>query len=133
MAAYRIRNFLVLALIALGWTGTGLARPHADEPAPKSWTPTTALVAEVESQLRMPKDKVLGDYARYYYGEYEGGHRQLVGTFVRKGMFQQTAGVKIVPGEEDVPRIYDGGCLIVHLVFDADTKQVVLLKCNGSA
>ena len=133
MKAYRIRNVLAIVPIALAWAGAGMAAPHAGEPARKSWTPTAAMVADVESQLRMPKDNVLGDYARYYYGEYEGGHRQLVGNFVHKGMFKQNAGVKIVSGEEDVPRVFDGGCLVIHVVFDADTKQVVLLKCNGRA
>ncbi|MGO4701398.1 hypothetical protein [Dyella sp. 2RAB6] len=131
--AARIHHVLATALAALLWSSAGMATSPADEPENKPWTPTAALVAEVEPQLRMPRDTVLGNYARYYYGEYSDGHRLLFGTFVRKGIRGQVAGVKIVATSKDVPGIHDGSCAQINVVYDADMKQVLLIRCNGMA
>lgn len=95
-----------------------------------SWTPTPALVAEVEAGLTLPEDSgPLDTYGRYYYGTFKHGRRLLEGEFVR-GM---APGIHILVSPEDAPRILDGGCLVVNFVYDPGEKKVLSLFCNGVA
>jgi len=76
----------------------------------------------------------LSDYARYYAGYTKGGHRMIAGEFVtQRWANQKTAGVYIVANRGKFPVIYDGGCGIVNLVYDADTSRLVSFECNGVA
>ena len=94
------------------------------------WTPSTPLIKQVESHLKLPDgSKPLPAYARYYYGTLEHGHRVLVGEFVSG---QTPPGVHVVkPGH--MPKILDGGCSVINLRYDTEKKVVIALFCDGVA
>lgn len=94
-----------------------------------AWTPSPALVAKVEANLILPAgSQPIGSYGRYYYGRLEHGRRVLVGEFVLE---DSSPGVHII-APADAPRVLDGGCSVVNLVYDPAHKKVTSLFCNGS-
>lgn len=126
-AAIRRLGFAVLTMLA-GSYGTAV-RADATSDALGNWTPTPELIAGTERWLHMPAGTKLDEYSRYYYGSVEGGRRLLIGVFISD---KKPRGVRIMAPDK-VPRIADGGCLQVNLIYDVAAKQTVLLRCNGYA
>lgn len=124
-----IRRLGFAALLMLAGSYGVTVRANAPDSAKESWTPTPELIAGTERWLRMPAGTRLDQYSRYYYGSVEGGRRMLIGVFIRD---EKPRGVQITTREK-VPRIADGGCHQVTLIFDVAAKQTVLLRCNGYA
>lgn len=118
---------VLFALLACVDSATLLA--GGPTPPDQHWTPTVELAAGTEPWLRMPAGTKLDDYSRYYYGKIEQGRRLLIGVFVSDGKHR---GVQITT-EEKAPRILDGGCYQITVVYDVDAKQTVRIKCNGFA
>jgi hypothetical protein len=97
----------------------------------REWTPGAPLIAQVESQLRMPAGATLNGYTRYYYGTMNKAHRILVGVFVRE---DKHPGIEITSkAKAKAPKMLDGGCGVVNLTYDIDQKRVVAIFCNGDA
>lgn len=71
----------------------------------------------------------LNTYVRYFSGEFMGGRRIVIGTFVYD---PQNADVRIVAPKQ-MPKILDGGCDIINLTYDVDQKQILTLFCNGES
>ena len=74
----------------------------------------------------------LKDYARYYAFYLEDGHRRIAAEFVADPFVQEGAGgVHVVSSKDSFPAIADGGCSVVHVVYDVDTGKLVYFDCNG--
>lgn len=118
---------LLLFALVFGATLRASAPASAHEAA--SWTPTPALVVDVEARLALPEGAApMDSYGRYYYGKFKHGRRVLVGEFVQ----DLSPGVHII-SPTHAPRILDGGCSVIRLVYDVAQKKVTALFCNGNA
>jgi len=106
----------------------------------QDWSPEMATINKIEATVhsdghprRGGKVHELSDYARYYTGYTKGGHRMIAGEFVAQQIAREKAGVYIVANRRKFPVIFDGGCGIVNLVYDADTSKLLSFECNGEA
>ncbi len=125
-ATIRRWGFAVFTMLSSSLGPAVLAEPTDTYDA---WTPTAELITGTERWLRMPAGTRLGDYSRYYYGSVENGRRLLIGTFIRD---DRHPGIRVtIKGK--VPRVFDGGCYQINVIYDVDAKQTVLIRCNGMA
>src|SRR5471032_79553 len=93
-------------------------------------------IAKLESIVRIPAGPgsapiPLAQYQRYYTGIVVHGRRMISGEFVVFG--GQKPGIFPVGREEDFPGIMDGGCGVVHLLYDIAAKRITEIGCNGVA
>jgi hypothetical protein len=44
-----------------------------------------------------------------------------------------TPGTSVWVTEENLPQVMDGGCSVVHIVFDTKSQKIDELHCNGEA
>ncbi len=49
------------------------------------------------------------------------------------GSKMKSAGIYIVSSKREFPTIFDGGCSVMHVVYDVEAGRVVSLQCNGIA
>jgi hypothetical protein len=101
-------------------------------------TPDAATISKLESNIEIPTfgnepPPTVSEYARYYAPYMAGDHRMIRGELVRPMGSRKPAGIYVVGSEKDFPHIFDGGCSVVHVVYDVETASVVSLKCNGYA
>ncbi len=75
----------------------------------------------------------IASYSRYYAGAQKDGRPIVHGTFVLDGLLKRPAAPINIVEEQDMPVILDGGCAIVNLQFDVQSKQVLSIFCNGEA
>ncbi len=109
--------------------GVACSEP-SDATAGRSWTPSKALISEIEASLDMPaKAFPLDTYVRYFAGEVADNRRLVVGEFLHD---PENAGVRIVEREK-MPEVLDGGCGVVNLKYDIERKEVLAFFCNGEA
>ncbi|HXC57190.1 MAG TPA: hypothetical protein VNU97_17955 [Rhizomicrobium sp.] len=102
------------------------------------WTPDAKDIGKLESILRLSKAELitpgtkppapLAKYARFYAGITVSGHRRIRGAL----LLATPPGMRVVP-EKDLPRIMDGGCGIIYLLYDPETARVIWVRCNGLA
>ena len=109
----------------------------------QSWTPDVAIISKLETGIK-PSDRplryspghlpVVGQYARYYFGYKANNHRMISGEFVFPfGTKMKPAGIYMVGSERGFPTIFDGGCSVIHVVYDVEEVRMVSLQCNGVA
>jgi len=128
----------------LSWEGI-----HYDE----AWIPQTADLDGLEASLRsylsgqMGKTSMTGPpmdsgfvlanlrrYNREYSGFYRGGSRYIFcNMFLFWGIGTSYVSEYGGPSGGEFTIIYDGGCGVVRVIFDAQTKTVVNIDCNGEA
>jgi hypothetical protein len=107
------------------------------------WTPDVATISKVESSIK-PSDipqqylpghrPVIAEYARYYVGYTANNHRMIRGELIMPfGSRMKPAGTYVVGSEKDFPMIFDGGCAVMHVVYDVEAGHIVSLRCNGVA
>jgi hypothetical protein len=127
------KTFLLASLLAISLASTAAYA--------QAWPPDLATIKKLEAGIQ-PDDHQksgsklhdLSDYARYYAGYIEGGHRLIAGRFItHRWAGQKAAGIYIVVNREKLPVIFDGGCSVVSLVYDVDTAKLLSLDCNGVA
>jgi len=118
------RIFLVVSIV----TGTmlvGCERPPRD-------AEIAALEATIKlDQLPHSKEELprpLSRYARYYTAAWNG-ERTILGELV----LMDTPGVYVVSSRSYFPKIFDGGCAVVNLVYSVPKQRMVSIKCNGYA
>jgi hypothetical protein len=94
----------------------------------ENWSPDPVLISNVEKGLVLPKGaNPMVEYNRYYFGTFSGGKRILSAVFLRE---KGPGSVKIIK-EAEAPQVLDGGCSVIHLKYDADSKKIISLFCNG--
>jgi hypothetical protein len=109
----------------------------------QSWAPDAGIISKVESSIK-PSDiplryspghpPVIGQYARYYFGYMANNHRMIRGELVLPfGSKMKPAGIYVVDSQREFPTIFDGGCSVMHVVYDVDAGRLVSLQCNGVA
>ena len=107
------------------------------------WIPDPSIISKLESAIK-PSDippqyspghpPIIGQYARYYFGYKTNNRRMIIGELVRpSGPKMKPAGIYVVGSQREFPTIMDGGCFVMHLVYDVEAGQIVSLKCNGLA
>ena len=95
-------------------------------------------IIQLESIVRVPADPgskttPLAKYRRYYTGVVIHGRHMISGEYVLSFSADQKPGVYPVGREQDFPGISDGGCSVVHLLYDIATKRIAYIGCNGYA
>jgi hypothetical protein len=103
--------------------------------ADAGWSPTQADIMRLENGLKLPMapspSGPLKDYARYYAGIVQNGHRMIRGELVAFDAAQR--GHVHITTEDKFPVIMDGGCGVVNLLYDVETGKTVSIGCNGLA
>lgn len=133
---------VALALLPLGACSGGEQAAQPEKQAAKAAAPTATaerraqLMDAIESRLVMPDGAApLRAYRRSYafsQGPGQGGDAVGEGRVV--GVFDRMA----APGrqwveEEQLPRLFDGGCSLVTIVYDPATATIEGIGCNGEA
>jgi hypothetical protein len=125
---FLMRNFIIPVAMAL------FVSAAAAEPAYK---PDLVTVAGLEASIRpgvIPdprQPRAVADYARFYAGKVLDGQPMIVGEFVMPGMAQNPAGIYWVADEWHMPVILEGGCSVVHVLYDVKTSRLVSVRCQG--
>ena len=77
---------------------------------------------------------MIAQYARYYFAYKANNRRMIRGELVRPfGPKMKPPGIYVVRSQKEFPIILDGGCAIMHLVYDVEADQIMSLQCNGDA
>jgi len=105
------------------------------------WAPDEALIAQIETQVQAlfaeggftdpsnsPANQSgsLDQYDRYYAGETVNGEQVVVGALVSS--YPERHQIHVVTMKE-LPRIYGGGCEVIHIWFHIETKKIERV-CN---
>ncbi|HEY1215373.1 MAG TPA: hypothetical protein VGE93_17215 [Bryobacteraceae bacterium] len=109
----------------------------------KGWTPDASIISKMEAGIK-PSDippryspgrpPIIGQYARYYFGYKAHNRRMIHGVLILPfGPKMKPAGIYVVRSQREFPVILDGGCSVMHLVYDLEANQIVSLECNGLA
>lgn len=100
-------------------------------PAKNEWVPNRKCIKSIERNIVMPKGAIkITAYSRYYSGQTINKKKFIIGIFINKG--KEINKVHIVP-QYELPKVFDGGCSIIHFKYNADEMKVVSIFCNGSA
>src|SRR5262245_29096471 len=88
-----------------------------------SWTPSLRLVKGIERHITLPKNaSALTSYDRYYWGEYDGGRKILVGQFLSmRSDKTRRVGKIYISTRKDKLEIRDGGCGVIDFAADAQS------------
>ena len=102
-----------------------------------------AIISKLESNIK-PSDiplrylpahpPIIAQYARYYFGYKADNHRMIRGELIlpfRSKM--KPAGIYVVGSQREFPTIFDGGCAVIHVVYDVEAGHMISLQCNGDA
>ena len=107
--------------------------------ADTSWTPDSATIQKLEvaaakadwgPQSHHQPAASIDTYARFYAGTIEGGHHIVRGVFTSRSL-RPAKGVHIVSTMGQLPMIMDGGCNVVDVNYDADSDQIIYIRCHG--
>jgi hypothetical protein len=99
------------------------------------YAPDQATIAALESAKFMPPgSRPITEYARYYVGLLRDGHRMIQARFLLRVTDREPpAGTYIVSGPGQFPDLMDGGCALINILYDPDTKRFETVRCNGYA
>ncbi|MCJ9430222.1 hypothetical protein [Kordiimonas marina] len=96
------------------------------------WQVRNADIEQLESKLSLPKEAYpLGSYQRYYQGQIVAGHKVVLGHFLHTD--PSKFGVVILSSQAPMPRIFDGGCIMVTVRWNYDAQKTISVACNGRA
>jgi hypothetical protein len=115
--------------------------------AETTWTPDPATIQKLELAVGKAEGGSFQDvavniesYARYYAGTIEEGHRVVHGVFINadlqhlSALYRRgdaySAGIHIV-SRGQLPSVADGGCSIINVNYDADSRQLVSIHCHN--
>lgn len=86
---------------------------------------------DIRARTHFHRESVLADLRRYnreYSGFVKDGTR-----YIACQMVSLTGDFSREPSDDQFSMICDGGCGVVKIVFDAETKTVIEIDCNGGA
>jgi hypothetical protein len=85
------------------------------------------VIGKLESMI-----PTVAKYGRFYTGVFVKGEQIIQGELIvpKEGMYL-TVGAYIVASVRDLPLISDGGCEVIHLVYDVNTTRFLYFKCGG--
>jgi hypothetical protein len=107
--------------------------PAAEPSTQQDWLPDRKTIEEIESAIAMPPGaQPLANYRRRYGGEIEAGHHVIWGYFLLPTWAPNDPPIAIV-GHRPVELVEDGGCSVVTLKYDANSKTILWIQCNGEA
>ncbi len=120
-----------------------LAGPVAAQSPDGDWLPTKVQVQALEATLIMPDGAGQLSYLhRTYRGITVDGRRLIVGMMVKPSpreaegsnrTWPREAGVEILPGSTGGLVVMDGGCSVVNVRYDPESREVLAAFCNGDA
>lgn len=87
------------------------------------------VIASVEAELVLPPgSQKLQNYTRYYQIFGRDTHSKIRGLYVSDG----TLGRVHIVRESEMPKILDGGCGVIDVVFTRSGK-IISVQCHGKA
>ena len=120
--------FSGLAMVSL----TRGASP-AEHSTQRGWLPDRKMIEEIESAIAMPPGaQPLANYRRRYGGEIEADRHVIWGRFLLPVWAPNDPPIAIVD-HRPVGLVQDGGCSVVTLKYDANSKTILWIQCNGEA
>ena len=101
----------------------------AAQPVEQRWTPTLEQVSQLETMVGMPRGtKPLAQYTRAYHGVMIGGHPYIKALYYIGS--RSVPGVEIIGADRTYPMILDGGCNVVNLTYEVESRDLAI-RCNG--
>jgi hypothetical protein len=101
----------------------------------QNWVPDEAVLSKLEvsvTQYHSRRPVAVASYARFYFGYTAENHRMIHGEYVlSRGSMSKPAGIYVVGSQKELPRIFDGGCSVINMIYDVEAGQIVSLECNG--
>jgi hypothetical protein len=92
--------------------------------------PTPAAIRVIEANLVLPRGATpLATYDRYYALQSRDGRAVILGHF-RMNEAGRPGAVHIVIAKQ-LPWVLDGGCGFITVEFDAASKRLIDIACNG--
>jgi hypothetical protein len=98
--------------------------------ADREFVPSEHEIAALENAIRLPDgSKPLGQYRRFYAGKVEDGKHMIVAIFK---LDPSNAAVGIV-GLAHLPVVFDGGCSVVDVQYEVESRSFLDVRCGGVA
>lgn len=124
-----LRTIVTAALVAM---------PAASSASAGDEYPPADLVKEIERQIEVPEDSRLADYDRYYAFRILKDRKVIEGAFMHHDFKRRWPG-QAVPGvagayvtvQKDLPRVADGGCGVLMVIYDIETKKLAHMAYEG--
>jgi hypothetical protein len=82
---------------------------------------------EFENNIVIPENGNISEFDRYYFF----GEKYIDGLLIHND--QKKGDVKIVHDKTEFPEISDGGCGIVHVKIEMDSKKIVYIFCRSGS
>lgn len=93
------------------------------------------LATDIERQVATAHpDIAIERFARFYAHE-QNGSVQAVYLFANEGYvpIAGKAGTSRWTTVDDLPVVYDGGCTVLNIRYDARNRKLLWVECNGDA
>ena len=121
-----MRLFVLLPLFVLAGCAGGSTDLAESSPEASAGEPETRFMDAIESTIELPAGAYdLDQYSRtYMFGE-----RKILAIYTSSGQ----PGRVWVSRPADFPMVFDGGCSVVNVVYDLETRTFLRVACNGSA
>ena len=118
------RSWVLLLAIMLATAGTGMASTSW-----RQYTLTRSDVCRIESDVEeLPGGSRFDDYDRVYAGQMENDRYVVTGVLTRSRNPATPIG-----SHEKLPLVFDGGCDVITIKYDLQSKTVLSVRCNGEA
>jgi len=92
--------------------------------------PAPEMIRRIEANLRLPHEaRPLGAYVRYYATDTVDNAAVVRGVFVYDGAPGRI--VRVQP--DQVPRIADGGCDVIEMLYSPEAGKILSVFCHGAA
>lgn len=94
------------------------------------FVPSMKQIATLERNIVLPEGAGhLRDYARFYAGLVLDG-KQVIFVLLRSDLSKR--GMEVVDADH-LPVVFDGGCSVVHAVYEIESGSFKKIGCNGVA
>jgi hypothetical protein len=121
---------LLAAMLAAASISVSAATAQEQELTGTPWKLTEADAAQLEAHVTLPASaRPIAEYARYYSGLVSHGHHFIAAYYVRFPGFGRGRHLNEPAPDE----VMDGGCGVIHFVYEVEAAATRGLWCNGEA
>ena len=119
-----MRRFFALPLLVVAACAEEVPDDRLASAGAMATTPETRFMDVIEANIELPAGAhELEKYTRtYMFGE-----RKVLAIYTTHGR----SGRSWVSRPADFPVIFDGGCSVVNIVYDLETRSFLRVACNG--
>ena len=98
--------------------------------ADREFVPSEDEIVALENAIRLPDgSKPLGQYRRFYAGKVEDGKHMIAAVFK---LDPSNAAIRVVDLAH-LPVVFDGGCSVVDVQYEVESRSFLGVRCHGVA